>query len=282
MTCGFAKIAMHEIQHQCHGLKHHPCEIATVFKARIFQWQHHRFQRLFNDNASSFNIPYNIFRKQLPKIKEIMVKLGKRHGEKNKQLINGFSSNIWKTLSLDKKNTYSNCFGCRNDPKFESLHGLFPSKNLGNIKTKQNSSEKEINCPTSSTNNLQTNSVSNHILQTLMQPTSQKKALQKITKEIFNDANMKLLETFPGLNIFDVATVVPKFNLEKKKTKVEKQRQKRKIYRDCKEDIESQRLETAIERTYGSDISLRKRQKIRLSESFERSEEYSKGTSYKK
>ena len=67
--------------------------------------------------------------------------------------------------------------------------------------------------------------------------------------------------------------MVPKFNLEKKKTKVENRRQKRKIYRNCKEDIGSQRLETAIERTYGSDISLWKRKKIRLSKSFERSRE---------
>ena len=106
-----------------------------------------------------------------------------------------------------------------------------------------------------------------------MQSSTQKKALKDITKEIFNQANMKIQETFPGLNIIDAATVVPEFKLEKKKTKVEKQRQKRKLYRDCKEDIESQRLETSIERTYGTDISLRKRQKIRLSESFERAEE---------
>ena len=47
-----------------------------------------------------------MFRKQLPKIKGIMVKLGKKYGEKKKQLINGFSSNIWKTLSPDKKNIF--------------------------------------------------------------------------------------------------------------------------------------------------------------------------------
>ena len=50
---------------------------------------------------------------------------------------------------------------------------------------------------------------------------------------------------------------------------MEKQRIKRKICKECKENIESQRMETAVERTYGTDVSLQKRQKIWLIESFE-------------
>ena len=215
-SCGLARIAMHEIQHQCHGLKHHPCEISTAFKARIF----HQFQTLFIDRALFFNIPYEIFRKQLPKTKDIMVRLGKRHNEKKKQLIDGFSSKLWMALSPDEKNqhTYSNCFGCQHDPKFESLHGLFPTKNIGNIEINKTTSEKEI-CSTSSGNNLETNSLSKHTLQTLMQSTTHKRKLKEITKEIFNQANTKIQETFPGLNIIDAATVAPEFKLEKEENK---------------------------------------------------------------
>ena len=51
----------------------------------------------------------------------------------------------------------------------------------------------------------------------------------------------------------------------KQSQKSQKQRRKRKMCQDFKENIESQHMET----TYGTDVSLQTREKIRLSENFE-------------
>ena len=256
-TCGFARIAMYEIQYyQDHGLQHRPLEAAMSFKSRIFQWQLLQFQTLFIDCSPMFNIPYDTFRKELPKIDEIMVKLRKRYSQNKKELIEGLSPKVWKSQEKNK-HTYSNCMGCQNDPKLKKLMDLFPTKKTGCIR--QN---KIISAP-------KKNNSSTEILKYLTELPSHKKELKEVTKEVLTEANNKIQKTFPGLDIADAAKAVPEFHLEKKKSKVEKQRIKRKIYKACKENIESQRMETAVERTYGTDVSLQKRQKIRLSESFE-------------
>ena len=146
--------------------------------------------------------------------------------------------------------------GCQNEPKLEKLLNLFPTKKTGCIKQKKviAASEKIR---------------SSEILKQLTESPSQKKELKEVTKNILTEANNKIKKTFPGLDIADAAQAVPEFHLEKKKSKAEKQRIKRKICKDFKENIESQRMETAVYRTYGTDVSLQKRQKIRLSESFE-------------
>ena len=72
--------------------------------------------------------------------------------------------------------------------------------------------------------------------------------MKKATRQIFEEANNKIKTISPGLHIADAAKVAPEFKLEKVKSKVEKQKLKRKMYRDCKDNIEIQRLETAVER----------------------------------
>ena len=77
---------------------------------------------------------------------------------------------------------------------------------------------------------------------------AKKKELKGITNRILSEANQEIRETFPGLDISDAANLVPEFHLEKKKNKIEKQKLKRKIYKEVKENIESQWMETAVER----------------------------------
>ena len=109
--------------------KNQPLEAASTFKSRIFNWQLLQFQTLFIDCSSSFDVPYETFRKQLPKIKEAMLILGKRYGEQKNKLTEGFSSKVWKSLSQEVKikHTYSKCTGCQNDPNFR-WHVSFKKK----------------------------------------------------------------------------------------------------------------------------------------------------------
>ena len=168
-TCGFGRIAMYEIQYQDHGLKHRPLESAMSFKSRIFQWQQLQFQTLFIDCSPMYNISYDTFRKELPKIDEIMVKLRKRYSKNKKELEEGLSPKVWKSLSPQEKmkHTYVNCMGCQNDPKLKKLMDLFPTKKNGCIK--QN---KIIYAP-------KENNISTEILKYLTESPSQKKELKK-------------------------------------------------------------------------------------------------------
>ena len=118
------------------------------------------------------------------------------------------------------------------------LDGMFPSKKSGCIKQKKITlAPEESNRPSSS-----------KIILSLTKSKIQKAEVKKATRQIFEEANNKIKTIFPGLHIADAAKVAPEFKLEKVKTKVEKQKLKRKMYRDCKENIEIQRLETAVER----------------------------------
>ena len=85
---------------------------------------------------------------------------------------------------------------------------------------------------------------------------AKKKELKGIANRILSEANQEIRETFPGLDISDAANLVPEFHLEKKKNKIEKQKMKRKIYREIKENIESQRMETAVERYNNSQLKI--------------------------
>ena len=49
---------------------------------------------------------------------------------------------------------------------------------------------------------------------------------------------------------------------------MEEQIIKRKIYKECQENIESQRMETAVERTYGTDVLLQKKTKNSVERKF--------------
>ena len=70
-------VSLKIVRHRVYGLQHQPLEAATKFKSRIFNWKLLQFQTLFIDCSSSFNVPCETFRKQLPKIKDAMFKFGK-------------------------------------------------------------------------------------------------------------------------------------------------------------------------------------------------------------
>ena len=77
--CGFASVAL---QYQEHGLQRKSLEAANSFKARIYGWQQSHLQETYS--IPMFDIPYDSFWKEIPKIEELMIRLLKR---KSKQKI---------------------------------------------------------------------------------------------------------------------------------------------------------------------------------------------------
>ena len=79
-----------------------------------------------------FDIPYDSFKKEIPKIEEMMIRLRKRNRQNRIELTEGFSLKSWEAMPSDKKinHTYYNCMSCQNEPSLKMLIGLFPKKKM--------------------------------------------------------------------------------------------------------------------------------------------------------
>ena len=67
--------------------------------------------------------------------------------------------------------------------------------------------------------------------------------------------------------------MIPKLSLSKRPTYEEKRTDMRKTGQDFKKAVESHKKETAVLRTFGTELSLSKRNKIRMAEYFETPEQ---------
>ena len=97
--------------------------------------------------------------------------------------------------------------------------------------------------------------------------------LQTITQHIYTKANSEFKKSFPDLEFSNALVMVPELNLSKTPTYEEKRTEVRKSAQDFKKAVENQKKETAVLRTFGTELSLSKRNKIRMTEYFETSEQ---------
>ena len=78
------QVAIDAIQYKEHGLQREPLEAANSFKARIYRWQQSHLQQMFS--IPMFDIPYDSFKKEIPKIEEMMIRLRKRNRQNRREL----------------------------------------------------------------------------------------------------------------------------------------------------------------------------------------------------
>ena len=124
--CGFARVAIHDILYPEHGLQRESLEAANSFKARIYRWQQSHLQKTYC--IPMFDIPYDSFRKEIPKMEEVMIRLRKRNSHNKKGLTERFSLKSWESLPSDKKinhTYYNSCMSCQNEPCLKMAIGLF-------------------------------------------------------------------------------------------------------------------------------------------------------------
>ena len=102
--------------------------------------------------------------------------------------------------------------------------------------------------------------------------------LQTITQHIYTKANSEFKKSFPDLEFSGALVMVPELNLSKTPTYEEKRTESRKSAQDFKMAVENHKKETAVLRTFGTELSLSKGNKIRMTEYFEPSEHCKEGT----
>ena len=81
--------------------------------------------------------------------------------------------------------------------------------------------------------------------------------------------NREFQKSFPGMNFIDGEVLLPELKIIKTPTWQEKRKEKRKAAQEIKHKVEIRKKETAVTRVFGTEISLAKRNKVRLLESFE-------------
>ena len=187
-----------------------------------------------------YEIKKETVRKHFPKMIENVRKVGKRNTDIKKTLLKTFSTSSWNELSVSEKtqHTFKNCERCFN--KFQTLMDAFPVNEKARLHSKQKSIDMS--------------------------------ELQNKTREIYEKANFELKKSFPGVEFNQAQIEVPELHLQKKLSSREKQKETRKSVNQFKKSVEKHLQETAVLRTFGTDISFAKTNKLRMLESFETKE----------
>ena len=85
---------------------------------------------------------------------------------------------------------------------------------------------------------------------------------------------MEFKQHFPDIDFCEAEVTLPELKLERKQTYDEKRQELTQSALKFKTCIENHKKETAVIRTYGTELSLRKRNMIRMTEYFGTSESY--------
>ena len=93
--------------------------------------------------------------------------------------------------------------------------------------------------------------------------------LSNITQEIYNNANNEFQKSFPGFQFSEAQAMLPGLNLLKTPTHTEKRKANRMAATKFKKSVECHKKETSVLKTFGTELSLSKRNKSRMVEFFE-------------
>ena len=180
----------------------------------------------------------SLFEKNRKKISAMFTKWKCR--EIRIQYLQSFSISKWKKLpnSMQKRHTLSNCKECA--IHHTALQNAFPGKKLALSKDVATTVKKVINA----------------------------KDETHATREILADLQ-PLFESQYGHSFIDAVTRLPGSHLQAKPTSVDKRREKRKIQRDCKQEIESHYKQTDALTLLAEGSSMQSYKRLRLSQSFE-------------
>ena len=189
------------------------------------------------------SIKEDIVRRNFPKIKDVFKKLLKDKNRKQgvkEEILKTFSFEEWNKLVNKSDHTLTNCQGCSKE--FSALQSEFPAKKL---------TANKVHEPVK---------------------VASKTDLLNKAKELYSLANAEFQLQFPEHELIDILVDVPELKI-KKDSWESRRNESRQIARKIKKSIEEQKNETAVLRAYGTDISLSKRNELRMTECFESKQE---------
>ena len=227
-TCGFAKSIAYQLSVDIRAkLKQNKGEADAIYASRLFQEQYLQF---FEDVKENFTIPYIMFTKKLPLLKDVIKKWSPRDYQNRKRYLNVFSLDNWKKLSDIKKqeHSFANRRGCA--VRFSGTQALFPS-------TSARYKSKALENPIYAAINEGSKAIPNSL------KPSQKE--MKLAVKNFYEKTSPIFEKTYNASLGECLSKVPELNIQHQtKNEIRKKRQNQ--YREAKQNVENQMQETAI------------------------------------
>ena len=121
LCCGFAKVAMFELRKDYSSDVNKSSSVTDLSVSLDLQFQH--FNREFN-----FDLTYEWYRRNVPKIREMVQTLGKNNKDMKTKILDCFPLTNWAKESKKKHNLFD-CKECLRSDKLRPILSLFPIKN---------------------------------------------------------------------------------------------------------------------------------------------------------
>ncbi len=232
-TCGFARAIAYQLSVDIRGkLKKNSGESNAKYASRLIQEQYLQFNSTFEKVKENFTMPYIMFAKKLPPLRDIIKKWSPRDYHNRKKYLDVFSLENWKKLSDTKKQEHSfmNCRGCA--VRFPCTQALFPVKSTFH-------KSKALTNPVFAGINEASRAIPNS---SGLKP-SQKDMKQAVKN--FYDKTSPIFQKTYNASLGECLSKVPDLNIQHQ-TKNEIRKKRRNQYRASKQNIENQMQETAF------------------------------------
>ena len=175
-------------------------------------------------------MPYIIFAKKLPLLRDVIKKWSPRDYQSRKQYLDVFSLDKWKKLSDMQKqeHSFTNCRGCA--VRFSGTQALFPSRSA-------RSKSKALENPVLAAINEGSKAIRNS------HKPSQKDMKQAVKN--FYEKTSQIFQKTYNASLGECLSKVPDLNIQHQ-TKNEIRKKRRNQYREAKQNVENQMQETAF------------------------------------
>lgn len=184
--------------------------------------QHKYFSENFTEVTPNFNISLKHYMDNINTLKKAFARFSKDNAVGRALYLQTFHPDMWSVLSLAvrKQHSINDCQYCAHH--YTNTQATFPKTSRINKRkadSKVCSFTKQLKLPAG--------------------------PLKDITKEVYHNINSKFAEQ-TGIEFVEALTGVKSFRIEKKKTKIEKKKQLRNLYRKNKDIIEEHYNKTSV------------------------------------
>lgn len=128
LSCGFAKAIVHEVLKEKSSLLKDPDEAKKNYIGRVRTEQYNKVLDIFGHEY--FTVDNNLFKNKFINIIPLIQDINKRSPDSKKKLFQIFSLNVWLKLPEKKRELHSlfDCKGCLKDNIFRQTLSLLPIK----------------------------------------------------------------------------------------------------------------------------------------------------------
>ena len=235
-TCGFSKVIAWEVLETTRReIKREPEESISTFRSRLSVAQYQLFVIAFNDRKENFAIPQKYFHAKLTDLQKKFSRWNSRKIEERTHYLNTFSATTWSRLSLAQKDEHSlmDCKGCAQ--RYSQKQLLFPVKS------------KQFPTPAAESDILKDARHTASRIVTEAMAKNSKPDSTMLARAFYNEID-PIFQYSADVSLSKALTTVRELRLSPKRSKATKKKERRKLYRKFKTNVEDQMKDTEVVR----------------------------------